>query len=336
MRKYTLLVLALCVALLAGCGMFDDSAPTNTPGSSSQSTADPTPTESEPSSGITPEPPDMADRKPVESREPAVFVEPDETDSQPSQGTSESEKETVPVPSPDIENVPVRVDAEFCGEWFAREADSTGEIRALELILEEDGTAYFSYGVPYREVLEVFEGRWREEGGNLVLDLYGGPVADDGSYEYDYCRDIDVSFRWEEQGIALICEHVGGNPLMPGTSGEWFTFRPFDSFLLSGTWYADGGYGLELSENGSCMYRITDKSGSLLAEYDGWWNYRSGQIMLSVNMCGGSRYEAGERGQIAGTYKEEYSSQSEMRLALVSGSALTEAMESGSVTFKKR
>lgn len=337
MKKYTWLALILCLALLAGCGIPGDTEPENTPGAS-QPVDDRRPAESEPSDGITPEPPSVADRKPVESREPASFEEPTPAESQTPQESSEPEA----VPSPDIQtDVPVRADAEFCGEWFAREADSTGEVRAIKLILEEDGAAYFNYGVPYREMLEVFEGRWREEGENLVLDLYGGPISDDGNYEYDYCRDLDVKFRWEEQGIALICEHVSGNPLMPGTNGEWFTFRPFDAFRLSGTWYAaknDGTeeYCLQLNENGSFRYSVMDAGGTLLAEYDGSWKYRDGQVQLSAEMCGGTRYDMGQRSSLAGTYREERSSEAQVVLAHESGSELTPAMEeTGKETFEK-
>ncbi len=494
MKKYAWLVLILCLALLAGCGIVDDPKPTATPDKPSQSTTEPEPVESEPpTDGINPEPPDLADRKPVESREPAVIVVPDEDNNRPPEVTDVPENTSAPEsgdssaqqaidalradaagnvlavgylgyveggytevmdyladegyfvrypfleemgkdrfcenaggeiyivlpvdpsayvwvntydmtdadgygftkgselysgkgqpvllkgnvsdimanlrvtvtqngktveysPYLSLENGKLGVESgiydcspyelikypapaagEFCGEWYGREKDSTGELRALKLILEEDGSAHFNYGVPYREVLEVFEGSWRAEGDILTLTLYGGPISDDGTYEYDYCRDIEVKFRWEMQGVALVCEPWGGDSLMPGTYGEWYTFRPFDSFMLSGTWSADGGYCLQLKENGGCTYSITDASGSLLAEYDGWWSYRIGQIMLSVNMCGGSRYEAGERGQIAGTYKEEHNALNEMLITHISGTSLTDGMENdSSVIFKKQ
>lgn len=337
MKKYTWLVLILSLAMLAGCGILDDPKPTATPDSPSQSTTDPEPVESEqPSDGINPEPPNLADRKPVENREPAVIVVPDETDDK--TDIQPPEENAVPevVPSPDImTDVPVRADAEFCGEWFAREADSTGEIRAIRLILKEDGSAYYEYGVPYREMLEVFEGRWREEGENLVLDLYGGPISDDGTYDYDYCRDLDVYFKWEMQGVALVCEPAGGDTLLKGTGGEWYTFRPFDAFKLSGTWGADGGT-LQLKENGGCIYSVTE-NGTLLAEYSGTWRYKDGQLTLSMTMSGGSRYDEGQRGQIAGTYREEYSVADELVLTRISGSAINDAMENGSsVIFKKQ
>jgi len=494
MKRYTWLVLILCLALLAGCGMLDDPKPTATPDSPTQSTTDPEPAESEqPSDGINPEPPDLADRKPVESREPAVIIVPDEENDRPPEVTAAPENTSTPentvssaqravdavrsdaagsvlavgflgyveggygevmdyledegyfirypflkeigenrfcenaggeiyvvlpvdpnasikvntygmtdadgysltkgselysgkgqpvllhgnvsdimanlivsvdqngktfeyAPYLSLENgelavengiydcspyelikYPVPEAGEFCGEWYAREADSSGELRAIKLILEEDGAVHFNYGIPYREVLEIFEGSWRAEGDILTLTMYGGPISDDGNYDYDYCRNLEVQFRWEKQGIALVCEPWGGDSLMPGTYGEWYTFRPFDSFLLSGTWNADGGYCLQLKENGGCMYSITDASGSLLAEYDGWWSYRTGQIMLSVNMCGGSRYDAGERGQIAGTYKEEHNALNEMLITHISGTSLTDSMENGSsVIFKKQ
>lgn len=338
-KKYTVLIIILCLALLAGCGIFDkpEPAPAPTPDSSAQPTSDPTPIESESPGGIAPEPPSFADREPVENGNPGVIIVPDETPNIPESEPDSPEAETEPAPLPtgNIEIVPVRADAEFCGEWFAREADSSGELRAVKLILGEDGTAHFDYGVPYREVLEYFDGRWREEDDLLVLDLYGGPIADDGSYEYDYCRDLDVSFRWEEQGIAMICEHMGGNPLLPGTSGEWFTFRPFDAFKLSGTWCTDNSR-LQLKENGGCTYSVTE-DGVLHEEYDGTWRYKDGQLTLSVTMCGGSAYEAGRRGQIAGTYREEYSPADELVLSHISGSAITVAMEAnGTDTFKKQ
>ncbi|MBO7739153.1 MAG: hypothetical protein J6S18_02170 [Oscillospiraceae bacterium] len=343
MKKYTVLIIILCLALLAGCGIFDksDPAPTPTPDSPAQSTSDPTPIESESPGGIAPEPPSFADREPVENGNPGVIIVPDETPNIPESEPDSPEAETEPTPLPtgDIEIVPVRADAEFCGEWFAREADSSGELRAVKLILVEDGTVHFDYGVPYREVMESFDGRWREEDDLLVLDLYGGPIADDGSYEYDYCRDLDVSFRWEEQGIAMICEHMGGNPLLPGTSGEWFTFRPYDTFQHSGTWSAADADGTErtllLKENGSCNYRVVNESGVLQAEYDGSWRYKDGQISLSANMCGGEEYDAGRSGQIAGNYAvigDRY----ELSLNCTSGSEFTPKMKNGEAESFRR
>lgn len=344
MKKYTLFVLILCMALLAGCGLTDKAEPTPSVGEEkpTQSTTEPRPEESAQPSDDAVGPPDVSGSKPNESypvespaptdsvpeyTEPPVADEPADEPVQPSTGPYFE-------PYPDI-----RADAEFVGEWFAREADSSGELRAIKLVIGADGTVSFNYGVPYSEVLEVFEGRWREDGELLILELHGGPAAAGGSYEQDNCRDMEVHFRWEEQGIAIVCEHMGGNPLLPGTSGEWFTLRPFDAFLYAGTWSTSDGsteYRLQLKENGGCTYSVTE-DGVLHEEYDGTWRYKDGQLTLSVTMCGGSAYEAGRRGQIAGTYREEYSPADELVLSHISGSAITGAMEAnGTDTFKKQ
>ena len=344
MKKYTLLVLILCMALLAGCGLGDKAEPSPSVKEEipTQSTAEPRPEESEEPSDNTVGPPDISGSKPneshsVETPEPTVSV-PEYTE--PPMENDPADEPVPPSEGPYFEPYPdIRTDAEFIGEWFAREADSSGELRAIKLVIGADGTVSFNYGVPYREVLEVFEGRWREEGELLILELHGGPTSDDGSYEKDYCRDIEVHFRWEEQGIALICEHMGGNPLLPGTSGEWFTLRPFDAFLHGGTWTtSDGGaeYTLQLKENGGCIYRVVDASGALQAEYDGSWRYKDGRISVSAALCGGAEYDAGNRGQVAGTYTAE-GNQSELHLTCISGSELTPGMASGGrVSFLKQ
>ena len=343
MKKYTLFVLILCMALLAGCGLTDKAEPTPSVGEEkpTQSTTEPRPEESAQPSDDAVGPPDVSGSKPNESypvespaptdsvpeyTEPPVADEPADEPVQPSTGPYFE-------PYPDI-----RADAEFVGEWFAREADSSGELRAIKLVIGADGTVSFNYGVPYSEVLEVFEGRWREDGELLILELHGGPAAAGGSYEQDNCRDMEVHFRWEEQGIAIVCEHMGGNPLLPGTSGEWFTLRPFDAFLYAGTWSTSDGsteYRLQLKENGGCIYSVIDVSGTLQAEYDGSWRYKNGQISMSVNMCGGAEYDTGSRGQIAGTYTAE-GDQNELHLTCISGIELTTDMkEYGKDSFVK-
>lgn len=329
MKKYTLLTLALCFALMAGCGLLDKPEPAPTPEIPTQSDSEPAPDASADPDGIVPEPPAVGNREPVEyyPQGSAVPVESAPPEEQPDDSLPSEQPEN----NEPIINT-VRPDAEFCGEWFAREEDSSGQLRAIKLILGDDGTVQFNYGIPYREVLETFDGRWREDGDILVLDLYGGPVADDGGYEEVHCRDLEVNFRWEEQGIALICEHVGGNPLLPGTSGEWFTFRPYDTFQHSGTWRADDSgrteYTLQLNENGGCICRIVDENGILQEEYNGSWRYKDGQITLTADMCRGAEYDAGRRGQIAGVYKAE-GNESELRLTCISGSDFTPDMENG-------
>ena len=344
MKKYTLLVLMLCMALLAGCGLVDKAEPSPSVGEEkpTQSTTEPRPEESEQPSDDTVGPPDVSGSKPnesypVESPVPTGSM-PEYTE--PPVADEPADEPVRPSNDPYFEPYPdVRADAEFVGEWFARKADSSGELRAIKLVIGEDGAVSFNYGVPYSEVLEVFEGRWREDGELLVLELRGGPTADDGSYEQDYCRDIEVYFRWEEQGIALICEHTGGNPLLPGTSGEWFTLRPFDAFQYGGTWSTSEGsteYRLQLKENGGCIYSVIDVNGTLQAEYDGSWRYKNGQISMSVDMCGGAEYDMGRCGQIAGTYTAE-GDQNELHLTCLYGSELTPNMaDSGSVSFVKR
>lgn len=223
--------------------------------------------------------------------------------------------------------------SELCGEWYARKEHGGAEM-ALKLILEENGTAVFSYGYPYEEAIESFRGSWSEAEGILSLFLYGGGEGE--RYE------LNASYRAELQGIALVCEHMGGDPLLSGMHGGWFTFRPFDAFKLNGIWRTsepalsgngEREYFLELKINGEALYTVTEYA-EVLEDYQGWWSYEDGVLILTLNMCGGRDYKSG-RG-IYGSYAEVENDMAELALELKYGDPLTDFMKDNGKEFFNR
>ncbi|MBQ3104926.1 MAG: hypothetical protein IJC59_03570 [Lachnospiraceae bacterium] len=219
--------------------------------------------------------------------------------------------------------------------WYARHHDGDGNLLAMTLVLNPDGTAEYSYGHPHSDAFEQFSGTWTKESDgtgmgdmHLVLELTGGPVNDPGE-QYG----MSGNFTWELQGSAMVLCHEGGSPLLNGTEGEWYTFMSFDGCHMVNNWrslseYGDWYYELWLFENGECMFSIEDVDGNRMVSYEGWW-YLTEENTLRLNLMrsSGEHPESPDLEYISGEYLVENWEPTGMTLAFVSGEILTLDME---------
>jgi len=232
-----------------------------------------------------------------------------------------------------VEEVPI-----FCGTWYTQATDADGLTRTLKLTLWYDGLAEYSYGIPESDILESFEGRWQEADGILTLELHGGPLTAEGTFDFTY--DTVCSFAWDYQSRHLWLRHTDGGVLLHGTEGMTFQFLPFDAWRLEGTWsadaiYRDWTYTLSLLENGECHFRISE-FGEELALYEGWWFMsENAYVSLDLGLSSGQHPENPEMEHIIGTYLAEKYGNS-MDFSFASGGILTLNMEeNGYETFTR-
>ena len=232
-----------------------------------------------------------------------------------------------------VEEVPI-----FCGTWYTQATDADGLTRTLKLTLWYDGLVEYSYGIPESDILESFEGHWQEENGILTLELHGGPVNSEGTFDFTY--DTVCSFTWDYQSRHLWLSHTDGETLLFGTEGMTFSFLPFDAWRLEGTWsadaiYRDWTYDLSLLENGECHFRISEL-GEELAFYEGWWFMsENAYVSLDLGLSSGQHPENPEMEHISGTYLAEKYGNS-MDFSFASGGILTLNMEeNGYETFTR-
>lgn len=224
-------------------------------------------------------------------------------------------------------------DAVFCDTWYGRAEDGDGYEMALTLTLEPDGYAAYSYGLPYGDIFEKFEGRWNEEGNRLILDLYGGPVSTEGQGTAGESYAATCIVEWDLQGWALTLRRVEKDVLLYGTQNEWFTFLPFDSHTLAGLWVTNvednehGGtwfYELQLYENAECTYSVSHSDGLGWAKYEGWWSIPTeGQLDLSMMAMDGDIFITPEGEPLMGSYNIEFAADNDIILTHVSGTNLT-------------
>jgi len=224
--------------------------------------------------------------------------------------------------------------------WYARHYDGDGNLLAMTLMLNPDGTVEYSYGWPYSGVFEQFAGTWSEErmgdeigDMHLLLELTGGPVDDLGEPIQGEQYEMSCDFAWDLQGSALVLSHEDGSPLLYGTEGDWYTFMSFDGFHMVNNWtslseYRDWYYDLQLFENGECIFSIGDADGGQMVSYEGWW-YLTEENTLSLNLMrsSGEHPESPELEYISGEYLVENWEPTSMTLAFVSGEILTLDME---------
>jgi len=224
--------------------------------------------------------------------------------------------------------------------WHAQHYDGDGNLLAMTLMLNPDGTVEYSYGWPYSGVFEQFAGTWSEERMgdeigdlHLLLELTGGPVDDLGEPIQGEQYEMSCDFAWELQGSALVLSHEDGSPLLYGTEGDWYTFMSFDGFHMVNNWtslseYRDWYYDLQLFENEECIFSIGDADGGEMALYEGWW-YLSEENTLSLNLMrsSGEHPESPGLEYISGEYLVENWEPTSMTLAFVSGEILTLDME---------
>jgi len=117
-------------------------------------------------------------------------------------------------------------DAAFCGTWQGYESDGDGELYALLLTLNPDGTAEYKYGYQYTEPNETFRGTWEESDGVITLDMTGGPQG------YEDFYDTTIRFEWEidndpsQPDTYLFVLHIAdSSPFLYGGEGApyWMT-----------------------------------------------------------------------------------------------------------------
>ena len=223
--------------------------------------------------------------------------------------------------------------------WYAQHYDGDGNLLAMTLVLEPDGTVEYSYGWPYSGVFERFAGTWSEERTGdeigdmrLLLELTGGPVDDLGEPIQGEQYEMSCDFSWDLQGSALVLSHEDGSPLLYGTDGDWYTFMSFDGFHMVNNWtslseYRDWYYDLQLFENEECYFSIAEVNGGEMARYEGWWYLDDGTLSLNLSLSTGQHPESPELEYISGEYLVEDWEPTSMTLAYVSGEILTLDME---------
>ena len=225
----------------------------------------------------------------------------------------------------------------FTGTWYAQNYDGDHNLMALTLTLEPDGRAFYSYGEPYSEVLESFEGTWTEgtngtEIGDwwIRLDLTGGALDESGNVQQPHA--LTGTFNWDIDASALVLCHAEGSPLLRGAEYVWHYFMPFNGFHLVNNWtsYEEGRgwyYGLQLFENGECYFYIEDAAANQLVGYEGWW-YLEGDILhLNAGLHLGQHPESPELDYLYGQYLVENWEPGDMTISYVSGEILTLEME---------
>ena len=250
--------------------------------------------------------------------------------------TSESitEVDRMEAESPEYDRVP---DAVFCGSWYGRSEDREGHEMALMLTLEPDGYAAYSYGLPYSDILEKYEGSWSAADTQLVLELKGGPVATEGQEGKEETGTVTGIFEWELYGWALNLKHAEGNSLLYDMEGMSISLLPFDPYPLAGIWETNeedtenGGswfYELKLYENAECTYEFRHSEGIGWASYEGWWSINTDQqVELSLMLREGEALITPEGEPLFGTYETEFVAQDDVILRHVSGTKLTRFME---------
>jgi len=234
---------------------------------------------------------------------------PPETPPQPPAASSE------PAPAPSVSSpsgsnfadpVPVPI---FCDTWYGSAPAENGDVMALSLFLWEDGSAEYSYGYPNSDVLEYFEGTWKEQDGMLTLELFGGPVSNEGSQTEGEPYPLCATFRWDYQSRHLSLLHESGDPLLYGDESGFFDFLPFNVNALQGTWTAYAPqqelyYRLELLPSGEVNFELYNSEATLVA-YTGWWTLEDSYLCLSMGWLSGQHPERSDSQPLLGTYLVE-------------------------------
>ena len=200
-----------------------------------------------------------------------------------------------------LPGVDPNVDNSWFGTWYGIGYDDYGTQLLMSLTFLQDGSAYYSYGEPYSEIVEVFEGTWTEENGILSLNMWGGLVnAMDEGAKYSFIGQFSrlMMDDW------MLLTHEGGNALLYGTDGCQFMFVDFDPSYAEGSWYtsevlADGAevyHELYLAWDGVSSYCISDTTGGYREVYGGQWGI-DGNGILWLDL-----YQEGGTDQISGGY----------------------------------
>lgn len=224
--------------------------------------------------------------------------------------------------------------------WYAQQVNGRGELLAMTLNLNADGTMDYSCGWPYSGVFERFEGTWTDDGQQMVLMMTGGSVDDLGNPIAGQQHTTATTVAWDMDESALVLHHVDGAPLLYGTEDAYYTFMPFDGHHMVNVWEneLEGSkweYQLQLFENGTAILAIRDQNHTSLAVYEGWWGL-TGDSMLNLNLllASGQHPESPELDYMSGSYLVEEWSPYSMKLSYLYGDILTLEMEAeGSAVF---
>jgi len=178
----------------------------------------------------------------------------------------------------------------WCGNWYGIGYDDYGTQLLMSLSLMRDGAAIYSYGEPYSETVEVFEGSWSEQSGIISLNMWGGLVnAMDEGAKYSFIG----SFAWQPMGTSrMLLSHESGNTFLYGTDGYQFCFVDFYPGDLAGSWsvadLAQNGHevavDLYLSWDGVSSYSITDDIAGSRLVYSGEWGIDEYAEMLWLEL----------------------------------------------------
>ncbi len=114
----------------------------------------------------------------------------------------------------------------FCGSWSCLDRDGSGTEQVMTLVLEPEGGAEFSFGLPDAPVTAVYTGFWQDNGTMLTLSMSGGIPDENG--EVPAGSGITVYLSWYATHEGLELTHTAGSPLLPGTEKETFVFRSVD------------------------------------------------------------------------------------------------------------
>lgn len=219
--------------------------------------------------------------------------------------------------------------------WYAQHEAADGNLYAMTLTLDRDGTVAYYYGWPNSGIVEVFEGTWSEgsEWNELTLDLAGGPVDPEGNAIAKEQYEISCDFTWDFTGSSLEMHHEDGDLLLYGTEGEWFEFMPFNGFHMVEEWTSENEargwtYELHLFENTECWFVIGETDGEVLAFFEGWWYLEEDNtIRLNMLLTDGEHPENAELEYFYGEYLVEDWNPNHITLSYVSGEILTLEME---------
>lgn len=216
------------------------------------------------------------------------------------------------------------------GSWYGQATTAEGEEVLLELILNYDGAATYSYGFLGEEFYEYFEGTWWfEDEDTFCLSLYGGNLYD-AELQYEFYGE----FLWDYAFHNFALTHSDGYSLIYGLDEEiWFTSS--SSYALVGLWtasqydFATDSYlyqDLELLEDGTCYYLIHNGEGDTYSAYGGTWEENGGELSLDLEMYSGNDYDESITQTLAGSYHAVIDADGWLTLHLLDGDAVTQYM----------
>lgn len=218
----------------------------------------------------------------------------------------------------------------LCGTWYSTWWSTEFDCEMhLELTLNEDGTAAYSYGPVNSEVWDWFDGTWSADEMYLYLDLYGGPVD---MTEETVLYEINSTYTWAVHNYAMDLYHEEGTPLMSDGAHSWFSFLPFDGWHYVNYWTTpvnESGwyYDLVLNSDGMCYFDYITENGDILVSYEGSWGVSDGYLILDMWHIDGQNPDDPDLELISGYYLASVWDYNSLMLEYMGGDILTSQME---------